>query len=277
MEGDWLKMGDLFSRVLDAFGVLYRRGPLTCDSGSRSCGESFSFRVDKAYLNLRDVHGTVDGPLEVYLHVVPADNGGVVFRIYGIGDLHVKIPFRTFVVNDTGFGFEGLEGSVFFEHSFHSDLELALIYLVYRLDEAVESRDKLLRLMFLVNYIDPDTGSLRTEPRLGVDFYLYDDGFSSMEVLKKIEELERMGIFSYDVGFHYYYRDLVPELPEDLKKAVDFVVEIYGDFTAEELDKSIIALSGLPEDKSRWDSYRGFALSDILSGDFGGDRGGDKS
>ena len=273
MEGDWLKMSDLFSRVLDAFGVLYRRGPLTCDSGSRPCGTSFTFRVDKAYLSLRDVHGTVRGPLEVSLHVVPTDNGSVIFRIYGIGDLHVKIPFSTFMVSSTGFGFDGLEGSVFFEHSFRSELELALIYLVYRLDDMVESRKKLVKLMFLINYIDPDTGSLKPEPRFGIDFYLYDNGFSSVEVIKKIEELERMGIFSYDVGFHYYYRDFVPDLPDDLRRVIDYVVENYGDKSGDELVDLIAKMVGLPSD---WGSYKGLSLPEILYGDFGGDEGGDK-
>lgn len=269
----WFKISDLFSRVLDAFGVLYRRGPLTCDSGSRSCGESFSFTVDKAYLSLRDVHGTIRGPLEVSLHVVPDDSGGAVFYIYGIGDLHVKIPFRTFMFNDSGFGFEGFEGSVFFEHSFRSVLELALIYLVYRLDGVVESRKKLVKLVFLINYIDPETGSLRSEPRLGVDFYLYDGGFSSMEVLRRIEDLERMGIFSYDVGFHYYYKDLVPDLPEDLRRVVDYVVDNYGDKSGDELDVLIIRMVGLPSLSSNWGSYKGLSLSEIIRGDFGGGEG----
>ena len=261
----WEDFVEMLRLVLDYYGIKYEEYPSTCGDDYRECGRFFTFRTNVASIQTRSVSGDVSGDLAVRVLVTNNEYGVPIFRVLELGHLHIKIPFTSIFMQRDSFGFEGFEGMVEINAPKEDLIENVLLHLTAKLDDRIESRKKLMKLMFLVNYIDPDTDELLPEPRLGTDFYLYENGFFNVDVLSRIEVLEKNKVIDYEKGFDPFYKDKLPKIPEDLEKVIDHVVRMYGDMSGEELTKYTIKMAGLdPEDRNSIEMNKGFALSELL-------------
>lgn len=118
-----------------------------------------------------------------------------------------------------------------------------------------------MKLMFLIEHFDPETGKLTRRHLLGNRFFIYHYGVFSFDVMNSYEELVREGKIrdTYPLRLG---REVGVRLDEELERAVEGIIEKFGDYTGFDLELATLEmLKIIPFEK---DAFFGREVDEIL-------------
>jgi len=126
----------------------------------------------------------------------------------------------------------------------------ALLYLIGRLDELVEGRKKLMKLMFLVEHYDTENRKLTRKQFLGNNFIIYHYGVFSFDVMDDYISLITRNIISEDP----IKANIEVDVDEEIRSKVDEIVSKYGEKHGFELEEGTLEMLSLSK-KSKTDFF----------------------
>lgn len=138
----------------------------------------------------------------------------------------------------------------------------AILCLIKRLDNGIEGRKKLMKLMFLVDYFNINSEKITKSPLLGNDFIIYHYGVFSFEVMNDFIELvkERKVEDTFPIKLKRKQEEL--KLPQSIKEKTEKIGDKFGDENGYQLEiKTLEMLNIKPEEKSR---YFGKSVKELI-------------
>jgi len=150
-----------------------------------------------------------------------------------------------------------------------------ILYLIGKLGSKIEGRKKLMKLMFLIEHFDLESGRIVRKHTLGNRFFIYYYGVFSFDVMNSYEELIREGkigercLLTSDRSVMLSpalpsenHRRVEIRLDEELRRVVDGIIEKFGDCTGYDLEVKTLRMLGIePFEK---DQYFGKEVDEVL-------------
>jgi uncharacterized protein YwgA len=139
-------------------------------------------------------------------------------------------------------------------------------------DGQVSGRTKFMKLVFLLEHFDPETETASAEPRFGVfdDFYVYDHGPFSRDVMDAFDDLKSDGVVEESDEFVNGRRGKVIERSRDGSLEGPFdtdeftqIVERFGDENGTTLADHSVELLGI--EPSEKEQYQYTDVSELLA------------
>lgn len=142
-----------------------------------------------------------------------------------------------------------------------------ILYLIYKLEERIEGKKKLMKLMFLVEHYDPIQNRLIRQKNIGNTFYIYYYGVFSREVMECYNKLVKEGkiVDSFPIKFKQYalLEQEIKDLDEKIKERIDKIISLFGNRTGYSLENETLKMMGIqPYEK---ESYWGREVSEIIA------------
>ena len=138
-------------------------------------------------------------------------------------------------------------------------------YVLYRLGSNGGGRTKLMKLMFLIDYYDPENDQITLKSRLGNRFIIYNYGIFSFEVFDSLVGMIRNNEIKevpFKLAVNSDISDFSKALDKNLKVKIDKIIEKFGKLTKEEIDKKTIEMIGVKyADKPK---YLGTPVEEII-------------
>ena len=122
-----------------------------------------------------------------------------------------------------------------------------ILYLIKKLGRLMEGRKKLMKLMFLIEYYDPELGKLKREPLLGNEFIIYHYGVFSFDVMDEYISLVSRKIIS-EYPMKIIHNIDLEDLEEDIKLRVDSIISLFGNKYASDLEEETLKMLGLSKE-----------------------------
>ena len=125
-----------------------------------------------------------------------------------------------------------------------------ILYLINKLDEKIEGKKKLMKLMFLIEQYDFDKKKLTSESRIGNIFYVYHYGVFSLEVMQCVDEL----MHEKDIveGFPLKSKKK-GKLETEIKERVDKIIDNFGEKSGYELENETLKMMKIePYEKEKY-------------------------
>ena len=150
---------------------------------------------------------------------------------------------------------------------------LEVLYTIKRLvekDGEIKGRKKLMKIMFLIEHLDLKTKKLMPDGILGNDFIIYKYGPFSFEVMNKFSELKQKSFINEKVftislsekGIEFINKEK-EEIPEEIKKKINKIVNEYGKLNGWELENLSLKLLGITREEK--ESFLGNPVSVVIS------------
>jgi len=139
-----------------------------------------------------------------------------------------------------------------------------IVYLIDKLNSKGISinRTKLMKLMFLVEHYNIESNRIEKNKKIGNEFIIYNHGVFSFDVFENMLQLIREGIISEEFGTLKKISDMEIELPKDLEKVLDKIIEKFGSLWTEELISKTLEELGIKENEK--EKYFGKSIEEIL-------------
>jgi len=131
-------------------------------------------------------------------------------------------------------------------------LQDTILYIVSKMQDKVNiNRKYLQKIMFLVNYYDPERNTLTTTHKsFNIYFVIYYYGPFSFEVSDAIIELINKGLLKEDLnGSIKLAKDVNVDLVDIIKDRVDKILEKFGEKSSKELVDISLELLGIKDVK----------------------------
>lgn len=163
-----------------------------------------------------------------------------------------------------------------FMRSSLDESESRLLELISECSGRVEGRTKLMKLVFLSEYYNPEEESLQTDERMGVfdDFVIYNHGPFSRDLMDVFNSLKEDGFIEEETELTFTgNRRKIIQLTKEGEQTVDELdlendivsttVSIYGESSASTLEDRSLSLLGItPEEK---EDYRLKHVSELIA------------
>lgn len=135
-----------------------------------------------------------------------------------------------------------------------------ILYMIKKLGERTEGRKKLMKLMFLVDHYDPESGKIEKKSFLGNEYLIYYYGVFSFDVMKSYNELVREGKVKERIQITTPVKEI--KLPERVKKKVDIIIQLFGKKRGYELEVFTLRKLGIePYEKEK---FFGRTISEVI-------------
>ena len=135
-----------------------------------------------------------------------------------------------------------------------------ILFLVKKLGRNIEGRKKLMKLMFLIDHYDVELGKIKKSSLLGNEYFIYYYGVFSFDVMTSYNELVKEG--KIRDSFPITTNVEVVELPEEIRKKVEKIIQKFGHLSGYELEIQTLKLLGIqPHEKEK---YFGEGVSEIV-------------
>ena len=137
-----------------------------------------------------------------------------------------------------------------------------ILYMLGKMWLFAEGKKKLMKLMFLLEYYNISSGKLSTKQFLGNDFYVYNYGVFSKDIMRSISTLIDQG--KIQDGFPLINIDSSKSsLEKRVKDKVDAILDKFGKFSGYQLEVSTLKMLGIePHEKKK---YFGQDIPQILN------------
>ena len=139
--------------------------------------------------------------------------------------------------------------------------ENTIIYLIKKLKDKVESKKKIMKLMFLIEHYDPEEGKLTKTKSIGNTFEIYYYGVFSKEVMECFDKLVKENVVEeFPIKLK---KEVEPKLEDALKRKIDKIIEKFGNKSGIELEIETLNMLGIkPYEKEK---YFGLKVEEIIS------------
>ena len=140
-------------------------------------------------------------------------------------------------------------------------IKKVILYLLNSLGSKIEGKKKIMKLMFLLEHYDVDSGKITQKQLLGNDFYIYHYGVFSQGVMSDISQLIEKGLVKD--GFPLTSNSTSEISPDkDLKERVDRIIQKFGGYSGYQLEIKTLEMLGIkPHEKGQ---YFGQSIRKIL-------------
>lgn len=134
-----------------------------------------------------------------------------------------------------------------------NDLTKKVMFYLIKKCKKVDRR-KLMKLMFLIEYYDPEKNKVTLKRTLDNEFIIYNHGLFSFDVYDLfLDMLERGEIEEKDheIKLSEKGKEIKIELTDDLKRKIDKIIKKFGDLSSKDLEKVTLKLINLKEENKR--------------------------
>jgi hypothetical protein len=124
--------------------------------------------------------------------------------------------------------------------------EKTILYLIRKLGREIMGK-KIMKLMFLIENYDFDTGSIKPLNRIGNTFFIRDYGVFSQTIVDSVRKMmeEKVIVDGFRVK-----TDCEPTLHEGIKETIDKVIDEFGSQTGDSLEVDILKMLNIqPHEK----------------------------
>jgi len=136
-----------------------------------------------------------------------------------------------------------------------------IMHLLKKLGGRIEGRKKLMKLMFLVEHLDIQSGKITKHGILGNRFFIYYYGVFSRDVMNNYSELVQERKIDDGTPIVLKFEHEI-ELDKKLIDKVDRIVNDFGRNTGYDLEKKTLLMLGI--EPSEKDSYFGKDIEQIV-------------